>query len=164
MYYPLLPSSMVGPYRKCCHVQTKAHGDVFKISPKLGISHSQIYLMYNIMVKHAQTVFRLNTAPFRPSIFCWKFVLIGIVLSYLSVDRVHHTLLYTVVYGTHSRWCWCERSKLARDLEHKAFCLFDWFWMKFLWRKLKMIPILFFLLGNVHMLFAFTFCIRLYVY
>ncbi len=38
--------------------------------------------------------------------------------------------------------------------------------MKFLWRKLKTIPltVLFFLVGNVHMLFVFNFCITLYVH
>jgi len=61
--------------------------------------------MYTILVWHAQAVFSLNTAPLRPSIFCWKFGLICIVLSYLSVDKAHHTPLYTVVYGTYSGWC-----------------------------------------------------------
>jgi hypothetical protein len=48
---------------------------------------------------HVQTVFILYTAPLWPSIFPRKFVFMCIVLSYLSVDTVHHTLLYTVVYG-----------------------------------------------------------------
>jgi hypothetical protein len=52
-----LYKSQVGPYRKCCHGQTKAPGDDFKISRNLGISHIQIYLMYTILVKHAQKVF-----------------------------------------------------------------------------------------------------------
>ncbi len=40
------------------------------------------------------------------------------------MDTAHHTLLYTIVYGTHSGWCRWEKSKLARDWELKAFCLF----------------------------------------
>ena len=51
---------------------------------------------------HVQTVFSLNTASLRASIFHWKFVLIFVVLSYVSVDTVHHTLLYTIVHGTFS--------------------------------------------------------------
>ncbi len=38
---------------------------------------------------HVQTVFSLYTASLRPSIFPMKFVLMCIVLSYLSVDTVH---------------------------------------------------------------------------
>jgi len=41
------------------------------------------------------------------------------------VNTVHHTLQYTLVYGTHSGWCWSERSKVARELEHKVFCLVE---------------------------------------
>ena len=58
--------------------------------------------MCKILVQHAQTVFSLNTAPLWLYFFVENFVLICIVLSYLSVDTAHHTLLYTVVYGTHS--------------------------------------------------------------
>ena len=72
---------------------------------------------------HVQTVFSLFSASLRPSIFPRKFVLMCIVLSYLSVDTVHHILLYTVVYGTHSGWCRQERNKVARELKHKVFCL-----------------------------------------
>ena len=72
---------------------------------------------------HIQTVFSLYTASLRPSISPWKFVLICVVLSYLSVNTVHHTLLHTVVYGTHSGWCRQERNKVARELKHKVFCL-----------------------------------------
>ncbi len=35
---------------------------------------------------------------------------------------MHHTLLHTVVYGTHSGWCRQERNKVARELKHKVFC------------------------------------------
>ncbi len=70
---------------------------------------------------HVHTVFSLYTASLRPSIFRRKFVLICIVLSNLSVNTVHHTLQYTLVYGTHSGWCWSERSKVARELEHKSW-------------------------------------------
>ncbi len=34
-----------------------------------------------------------------------------------------YTSVETVVYGTHSGWCWWERSKVARELEYKVFCL-----------------------------------------
>ncbi len=36
---------------------------------------------------------------------------------------MQHTLLHTVVYGTHSGWCRQEKSKVARELRHKVFCL-----------------------------------------
>jgi len=90
----------VGPYRKCCHVLTRD----FEMSRNLGISHSKIYLMYTDQVHFIYKQFStyIYTASLRPSSFPWKFVLIFIVLSYLSVDTVHNTLLYTVVYGTHS--------------------------------------------------------------
>ena len=63
-----------------------------------------VYFMMYMQTRsfHVQTVFSLYTASLRPSIFPWKFVLIFVVLNYLSVDTVHHTLLHTVVYGTHS--------------------------------------------------------------
>ncbi len=39
---------------------------------------------------------------------------------------MHHPLLYTFVYGTHSGWCWQERSEVARELVHAVLCLV-WF-------------------------------------
>jgi hypothetical protein len=86
------------------------------------ISYSNIFNVHNPGKACTESFFNLNTAHLWSSIFCWKFVFICIVLSYLTVDTAHHTHLYTVVYGSLSGWCWWERSKLARDLGHKAFC------------------------------------------
>jgi hypothetical protein len=44
---------------------------------------------------YVQTVFSLYKASLQTSIFPMKFVLMCIVLSYLSVDTVHNTLLYS---------------------------------------------------------------------
>ncbi len=89
----------------------------------LGISHSKIYFMYtdqvNFMWKqfsaYIQLLYGLQFFPGDcPNI---------LVLSYLSVDTFYHALLHTVVYGTHSGWCIQKRSKVARQLKHKVFCL-----------------------------------------
>jgi hypothetical protein len=125
------------------------------------ISYSNIFNVHNPGKACTESFFNLNTAHLWPSIFCWKFVFICIVLSYLTVDTAHHTHLYTVVYGSLSGWCWWERSKLARDLGHKAFCLV---WLVLNEESWKWFPILFFLFRNAHMLFTFNFCIPLYVY
>ncbi len=78
-------------------------------------------------------------------------------MRYLSVDMAHHTPLYTFVYGTHSGWCCWERSKLARDLEHKAFCLVWLVLNEVLVKKAKNdFPYYSSLFWNVHMLFAFV--------
>ncbi len=66
------------------------------------ISQLNIFNVHRPDTIHVKTVFSLYTASLRPSISPWKFVLICVVLSYLSVNTVHHTLLHTVVYGTHS--------------------------------------------------------------
>ena len=125
------------------------------------ISYSNIFNVHNPGKACTESFFNLNTAHLWPSIFCWKFVFICIVLSYLTVDTAHHTHLYTFVYGSLSGWCWWERSKLARDLGHKAFCLV---WLVLNEESWKWFPILFFLFRNAHMLFTFNFCIPLYVY
>ncbi len=39
------------------------------------------------------------------------------------MNTVRHTPQSTLVYGTHSGWCWSEKSKVARELKHKVFCL-----------------------------------------
>jgi hypothetical protein len=120
------PFTQVGPYRKCCHVQTRAHGQVLLVSLNVGIYHRRIiYLMFTDQVHSMYRQFSAYThaASLRPSIFPRKFVFICIVLSNLSVNTVQNTLQYTLVYGTHSGGCWSERSKVARELEHKVFCL-----------------------------------------
>ncbi len=38
--------TQVGPYQKCCHVQTRAHGHVLSVSLNVGICHRRIYLMF----------------------------------------------------------------------------------------------------------------------
>ncbi len=88
-----------------------------------------------------------------------KFAFICIVFNYLSVDTVHHhTLQYTVVYGTHSGWCWWERSKVAREWEHTVYYLDLLVLNNVLVNKSwKWFPLLFFLVGSVHMLFILSF-------
>jgi hypothetical protein len=163
------------------------------------ISYSNIFNVHNPGKACTESFFNLKTAHLWPSIFCWKFVFICIVLSYLTVDTEHHTHLYTIVYGARNyrpcfrenqpkrsfsiKWkrafwacfrenwvykfghgslsgwsCW-ERSKLARDLGHKAFCLV---WLVLNEESLKWFLILFFLFRNAHLLFTFNFCIPLY--
>ncbi len=74
------------------------------------ISYLNIFNVHNPGIACTDSCFSLNTAHLWDLIFCWKFVLICIVLSYLSLDTAHHKHLYTVVYGPHSGWCWWERS------------------------------------------------------
>ncbi len=85
----------VGPYRKCCHVQTKAPGDDFYISRNLGISHIQIYLMYTILVKHTQKVFQ----PKYSSFMAFKFLLkICLYLHSFELFNCGHGTPYTSVH------------------------------------------------------------------
>jgi hypothetical protein len=42
--------AQVGPYRKCCHVQTRAHGHVLLVALNVGIYHRRIYLMFTDQV------------------------------------------------------------------------------------------------------------------
>ncbi len=120
---------MVGPYEINPLKITKwaisriQKGWFHKIPPHLQHRYINSYNVHRPDTLHVQTVFSLYTASLRTSISPWKFVLICIFLSYLSVNTVHHTLLHTVVYGTHSGWCRQERNKVARELKHKVFCL-----------------------------------------
>jgi hypothetical protein len=72
------------------------------MSRNLGISHSKIYLMYTDQVHfiYKQFLTYIYTACLRPSSFPWKFVLICIVLIYLSVDTVHNKLLLPSLIGS----------------------------------------------------------------
>ncbi len=145
------------PLSKVLPFPNKGSRSCFIDVPQLrDISQLNIFNVHRPDTIHVQTVFSLYTASLRPSISPWKFVLICVVLSYLSVNTVHHTLLHTVVYGTHSGWCRQERSKVARELKHKVFCLV-WSVLKEVLVK-KWFPLLFFLVRNVHMLFGFNFC------
>ena len=45
-----LSVTQVGPYRKCYHVQTRAHGHVLLVSLNIGIYHRRIYLMFTDQV------------------------------------------------------------------------------------------------------------------
>ena len=158
--YPLWTTGR--PLPKVLQCPNKGSRWWFLNFPQLrDISYSNIFNVHNPGKACTESFFNLNTAHLWPSIFCWKFVFICIVLSYLTVDTAHHTHLYTVVYGSLSGWCWWERSKLARDLGHKAFCLV---WLVLNEESWKWFPILFFLFRNAHMLFTFNFCIPLYVY
>jgi hypothetical protein len=45
-----MSKSQVGPYRKCCHVQTRAPGHVLLVSLNVGIYHRRIYLIFTDQV------------------------------------------------------------------------------------------------------------------
>ncbi len=51
----------VGPYRKCCHVQTRAHGHVLLMSLNEGKYHRRIYLMLTDQVHCMYRQFSANT-------------------------------------------------------------------------------------------------------
>ncbi len=54
------------------------------------ISYSNIFNVHNPGKACTESFFNPNTAHLWPSVFCWKFVFICIVLSYLTVDT--HTI------------------------------------------------------------------------
>jgi hypothetical protein len=112
------------PLSKVLPFPNKGSRSCFINVPQLrDISYPNMFNVHRPNTIHVQTVFSLYTASLRLSISPWIFVLICVVLSYLSVNTVHLTLLHTVVYGTHSGWCRQERNKVARELKHKVFCL-----------------------------------------